>query len=101
MLLDLKAGRIDAAIWWGYTYDYAAQQNPTTTSRSSNTCAPEFLGSETLPATYYVFKKEGTESLIAGLRRRDQAAAGQRRGQGDPRQVWHDQPGLLYRQALT
>src|SRR5262249_19040804 len=23
MLLDLKAGRIDAAIWWGFTFDYA------------------------------------------------------------------------------
>jgi ABC-type amino acid transport substrate-binding protein len=26
MLMDLKAGRIDAAVWWGYTFDYAASR---------------------------------------------------------------------------
>ena len=64
MLMDLKAGRIDAAIWWGYTYDYAAQQNPNYDLKVVEYLAPEFLGSDTLPATYYVFKKDGTESLV-------------------------------------
>jgi polar amino acid transport system substrate-binding protein len=64
MLMDLKAGRIDAAIWWGYTYDYAAKQNPSYDLKVVEYLAPEFLGSDTLPATYYVFKKEGTESLV-------------------------------------
>jgi polar amino acid transport system substrate-binding protein len=64
MLLDLKAGRIDAAIWWGYTYDYAVQQNPDYELKVVEYLAPEYLGSDTLPATYYVFRKEGTESLI-------------------------------------
>jgi len=64
MLMDLRAGRIDAAIWWGYTYDYAVQQNPDYDLKVVEYLAPEFLGSDTLPATYYVFKKEGTESLI-------------------------------------
>jgi polar amino acid transport system substrate-binding protein len=26
--------------------------------------APEYLGSDTLPATHFVFAKEGTESLV-------------------------------------
>jgi ABC-type amino acid transport substrate-binding protein len=64
MLMDLKAGRIDAAIWWGYTYDYAVQQNPNYDLKVVEYLAPEFLGAKTLPATYYVFSKDGTESLI-------------------------------------
>ena len=64
MLMDLRAGRIDAAIWWGYTYDYAAKQNPSYDLKVVEYLAPELLGSEKLPATYYVFAKDGTESLI-------------------------------------
>ena len=64
MLMDLRAGRIDAAIWWGYTYDYAAKQNPSYDLKVVEYLAPELLGSSTLPATYYVFSKDGTEDLI-------------------------------------
>ena len=64
MLMDLRAGRIDAAIWWGYTYDYAAKQNPSYDLKVVEYLAPELLGSSKLPATYYVFSKDGTENLI-------------------------------------
>jgi polar amino acid transport system substrate-binding protein len=64
MLMDLRAGRIDAAIWWGYTYDYAAKQNPSYDLKVVEYLAPELLGSDKLPATYYVFSKEGTEDLV-------------------------------------
>jgi polar amino acid transport system substrate-binding protein len=64
MLMDLRAGRIDAAIWWGYTYDYAAKQNPSYDLKVVEYLAPELLGSSKLPATYYVFSKDGTEDLI-------------------------------------
>jgi polar amino acid transport system substrate-binding protein len=64
MLMDLRAGRIDAAIWWGYTYDYAAKQNPSYDLKVVEYLAPELLGSSKLPATYYVFSKDGTEGLI-------------------------------------
>jgi polar amino acid transport system substrate-binding protein len=64
MLMDLRAGRIDAAIWWGYTYDYAAKQNPSYDLKVVEYLAPELLGSEKLPATYYVFAKDGTGDLI-------------------------------------
>ncbi|BCP54719.1 hypothetical protein K32_33360 [Kaistia sp. 32K] len=64
MLMDLKAGRLDAAVWWGYTFDYAAAQNPDYDFKVVEYLAPEYLGSETLPANYYVYSKNGTESLI-------------------------------------
>lgn len=64
MLMDLKAGRLDAAVWWGYTFDYAAQQNPDYDFRVVEYLAPEYLGSETLPGNYYVFSRNGTASLI-------------------------------------
>lgn len=67
MLMDLKAGRLDAAVWWGYTFDYAAKQNPNYDFKVVEYLAPEYLGSETLPANYYVFSKNGTESLIAAF----------------------------------
>jgi polar amino acid transport system substrate-binding protein len=64
MLLDLKAGRLDAAIWWGYTFDYAVQKNPSYDFKVVEYLAPQYLGSDKLPATYYVFAKNGTGSLI-------------------------------------
>jgi polar amino acid transport system substrate-binding protein len=64
MLMDLKAGRVDAAIWWGYTFDYAVQKNPSYEFKVVEYLPPEYLGADTLPATYYVFAKGGTESLI-------------------------------------
>ncbi len=67
MLMDLKAGRIDGAIWWGYTFDYAKAQNPDYDFAVLEALAPSYLGSETLPANYYVFSKNGTESLIAAF----------------------------------
>ncbi|PLP55648.1 hypothetical protein CYK37_29920 [Mesorhizobium loti] len=67
MLMDLKAGRLDAAVWWGYTFDYAAKQNPNYDFKVVEYLAPEYLGSETLPANYYVFSKNGTRSLIAAF----------------------------------
>jgi len=64
MLLDLKAGRIDAAIWWGFTFDYALQQNPNYELKVVEYMPPEYLGSDKLPGTFYVFRQEGSESLI-------------------------------------
>ncbi|MBL8582652.1 MAG: amino acid ABC transporter substrate-binding protein [Rhizobiaceae bacterium] len=64
MLMDLKAGRLDAAIWWGFTFDYAVQKNPAYDFKVVEYLAPQYLGSDTLPATHYVFAKEGTQSLI-------------------------------------
>ncbi|MCG8272625.1 transporter substrate-binding domain-containing protein [Aquamicrobium sp. NLF2-7] len=64
MLMDLKAGRLDAAVWWGYTFDYAAQQNPDYDFKVVEYLAPEYLNSETLPGNYYVFSKNGTAGLI-------------------------------------
>lgn len=64
MLMDLKAGRLDAAVWWGYTFDYAAKQNPDYDFKVVEYLAPEYLGSETLPANYYVFSKNRSASLI-------------------------------------
>ncbi len=64
MLLDLKAGRLDGAIWWGFTFDYAIQKNPDYDFKVVEYLPPEYLGSSTLPATYYVFAKNGTQSLI-------------------------------------
>ncbi|RON51814.1 substrate-binding periplasmic protein [Pseudomonas frederiksbergensis] len=64
MLLDLKAGRINAALWWGYSFDYAAKQNPDYDFKVVEYIPPEYLGSDTLPANYYVFAKNGSESLI-------------------------------------
>lgn len=65
MLMDVKAGRVDAAIWWGFTFDYALQQNPDYDLQLVEYMPPEYLGSETLPGTYFTFPKEGSESLIA------------------------------------
>jgi len=64
MLLDLKAGRVDAAIWWGFTFDYAVQQNPDYELKVVEYMPPEYLGSEKLPGTHYAFRKEGSASLI-------------------------------------
>jgi ABC-type amino acid transport substrate-binding protein len=64
MLLDLKAGRIDAAIWWGFTFDYAAKQNPSYEIKVVEYLPPEYLGSSKLPGTFYVFRKDGSQSLI-------------------------------------
>ena len=64
MLLDLKAGRIDAAIWWGFTFDYAVEQNPGYELKVVEYMPPEYLGSDKLPGTFYVFRKDGSESLI-------------------------------------
>ncbi|ETF02383.1 hypothetical protein W822_14530 [Advenella kashmirensis W13003] len=64
MLMDLKAGRIDGAIWWGYTFDYAQRQNPDYDFAVLEALAPSYLGSDTLPANYYVFSKNGTANLI-------------------------------------
>jgi polar amino acid transport system substrate-binding protein len=64
MLMDLKARRLDAAIWWGFTFDYAVQKNPSYDFKVVEYLPPQYLGSETLPATHYVFAKEGTKSLI-------------------------------------
>ena len=67
MLLDLKAGRIDAAIWWGCTFDYAVQQNPNYELKVVEYMPPQYLGSDKLPATHYAFRKDGSESLIAAF----------------------------------
>jgi ABC-type amino acid transport substrate-binding protein len=64
MLLDLKAGRLDAALWWGFTTDYALKQHPDYDFRVVEYIPPVYLGRETLPANYYVFPKRGSESLI-------------------------------------
>ncbi|MGJ4860393.1 substrate-binding periplasmic protein [Labrys sp. KB_33_2] len=64
MLLDLKAGRLDAAIWWGYTFDYAVQKNPSYDFKVVEYLPPEYLGSEKLPATHYVFARKGTQTLV-------------------------------------
>jgi ABC-type amino acid transport substrate-binding protein len=64
MLMDLKAGRIDAAIWWGFTFDYAVVQNPSYELKVVEYMPPEYLGSDTLPGTFFTFAKEGSESLI-------------------------------------
>lgn len=64
MLMDLKAGRVDAAVWWGYTFDYAARKNPDYDFKVVEYLAPEYLGSKTLPANYYVFSKNKSASLI-------------------------------------
>jgi polar amino acid transport system substrate-binding protein len=64
MLMDLKAGRLDAAIWWGFTFDYAVQKNPSYDFKVVEYLPPQYLGSDTLPATHYVFAKEGTKSLV-------------------------------------
>ena len=64
MLMDLKAGRIDGAIWWGYTFDYAKAKNPDYDFAILETLAPSYLGSSHLPANYYVFSKTGTTPMI-------------------------------------
>lgn len=64
MLLDLKAGRIDAAIWWGFTFDYAVKTNPSYELKVVEYMPPEYLGSDKLPGTFYVFRKEGSAALI-------------------------------------
>jgi polar amino acid transport system substrate-binding protein len=64
MLLDLKAGRIDAAIWWGFTFDYAVKTNPSYDLKVVEYMPPEYLGSDKLPGTFYVFRKEGSANLI-------------------------------------
>jgi polar amino acid transport system substrate-binding protein len=64
MLLDLKAGRIDAAIWWGFTFDYAVKTNPSYELKVVEYLPPEYLGSDKLPGTFYVFRKEGSTGLI-------------------------------------
>ncbi len=67
MLMDVKAGRVDAAIWWGFTFDYAIQQNPDYDLQLVEYMPPEYLGSPTLPGTYFTFPMEGSESLIAAF----------------------------------
>lgn len=67
MLLDLKAGRVEAAIWWGYTFDYAVRQNPDYDLKVVEYMPPQYLGSDKLPGTHYAFSKEGSESLIAAF----------------------------------
>jgi polar amino acid transport system substrate-binding protein len=62
MLMDLHAGRIDAAVWYRYSFDYALKQNPSYDFRAVQNMPPEYLGSKTLPATYYLFKK-GPETV--------------------------------------
>jgi ABC-type amino acid transport substrate-binding protein len=57
MLMDVKAGRIDAAIWWGYTYDYAVKQNPNYDLRLVGYFPPEYFGRQSLNGTYYTFPK--------------------------------------------
>jgi polar amino acid transport system substrate-binding protein len=64
MLLDVKSGRVDAGIWWGFTFDYAVRKNPSYELKVVQYMPPSYLGSDTLPATYYVFSKRGTKSLI-------------------------------------
>lgn len=64
MLMDVKAGRVDAAIWWGYTFDYAVKQNPDYDLQLVDHMPPEYLGAEKLPGVYFTFPKEGSESLI-------------------------------------
>ncbi|MDW6022916.1 ABC transporter substrate-binding protein [Mesorhizobium sp. BAC0120] len=96
MLLDLKAGRLDAAIWWGYTFDYALQKNPSYDFKVVEYLSPEYLGSDKFPATHYVFAKKGTESLIeafdAEIRRMQSA--------GDDKQIM-DSYGLTNPAYIT
>lgn len=64
MLMDVKAGRVDAGIWWGFTFDYAVKQNPDYDLQLVDYMPPEYLGAETLPGVYFTFPKEGSESLV-------------------------------------
>jgi polar amino acid transport system substrate-binding protein len=57
MLLDVKAGRIDAAVWWGYTYDYAVKQNPNYDLRLVGYFPPDYFGRDSLYGVYYTFPK--------------------------------------------
>lgn len=67
MLLDLKAGRLDVALWWGYSVDYAISQNPSYDFSVVEYIAPEVVGSEKLPAQHYAFGQSGTSTLIAAF----------------------------------
>lgn len=65
MLLDVKAGRVDAAIWWSYTYDYALQKNPQYGVHKVGVIPPQFYGMDKYQCNYYVFpKKASSDSLI-------------------------------------
>lgn len=57
MLMDLRAGRLDAALWWGFTFDYAVKKNPGYDLRVVQYMPPEYLGKSALPGTLYMFKK--------------------------------------------
>ncbi|WP_421696552.1 substrate-binding periplasmic protein [Aestuariivirga sp.] len=64
MLMDIKAGRVDAGIWWGFTFDYAVKQNPNYDLQLVDYMPPEYLGADTLPGVYFTFPKEGSASLV-------------------------------------
>lgn len=64
MLMDLKAGRLDAALWWGISFDYATKQNSDYDFKIVEYVPPQYVGSDTLPGNYYVFPKVGSENLI-------------------------------------
>lgn len=67
MLLDVRAGRIDGGVWFGFAYDYAAKQNPDYELRVVEYLSPSLLNLDKLPGAYPVFSKNGTASLIAAF----------------------------------
>jgi ABC-type amino acid transport substrate-binding protein len=84
MLMDLRARRLDAAIWWGFTFDYAVKKNPGYDLRVVQYMPPEYLGESTLPGTYFIFKK-GPES--AGLIKAFDATLREMLAAGESRKV--------------
>lgn len=67
MLLDVRAGRVDAGVWFGFAYDYAAKQKPGYDLKVVQYLSPSLLNEDKLPGAYPVFSKKGSASLIAAF----------------------------------
>jgi len=64
MLRDVAAGRVDSAIWWGFAFEWALNENPDLGLRQAFTIPPGYLDQSELNGVYLVFPKgESSDTL--------------------------------------
>jgi len=67
MLLDVVAGRLDAATWFGFTFEWQQRNGPKMPLKVVSEVDPKYYGLTKLPANWYVFAKGNSKELISAF----------------------------------
>ncbi len=67
MLMDVVAGRLDAATWFGFTFEWQQRNGPKMPLKVVSEVDPRYYGLTKLPANWYVFSKDNSKEIIVAF----------------------------------